>query len=73
MASDQRTDHLHPGDGRSSSNLDAMPASSVSHGISRSASSVSTLSAFATGEHNVGASSSQVKMNSLVMIGIVYI
>ena len=61
MASDQRTDHLHPGDGRSSSNLDAMPTSS--HGISRSASSVSTLSAFATGEHNVGASSSQVKMN----------
>ena len=60
MASDQRTDHLHPG---SSSNVDAMSASSVSHGISRSASSVSTLSAFATGEHNVGASSSQVKMN----------
>ena len=71
MASDQRTDHLHPGDSRSSSNLDVMPASS--HGISRSASSVSTLSAFATGEHNVGASSSHVKMNLWIMIGMVYI
>ena len=51
MASDQRSDLRYPGGG--SSTLDIMTASTTSQS--------STLSALATGEHNVGASSSQVR------------
>ena len=49
MASDQRADLLYPGGGPN--NQDVM-----------SASTSSTISAFATGEHNVGASSTQVNL-----------
>ena len=51
MASDQRSDLRYTGGG--SSTLDIMTASTTSQS--------STLSALATGEHNVGASSSQVR------------
>ena len=51
MASDQRSDLRYPGGG--SSTLDIMTASTTSQS--------STLSALATGEHNIGASSSQVR------------
>ena len=52
MASEQRSDPRYPGGGLNTH--DIMSAST--------ASTSSTLSAFATGEHNVGASSSQVKL-----------
>ena len=53
MASEQRTGLLYPGGGEGGANThDIMSASSTSQS--------STLSALATGEHNVGASSSQV-------------
>ena len=50
MASEQRSDLRYSGGG--SNTLDIMSASTTSQS--------STLSALATGEHNVGASSSQV-------------
>ena len=55
MASEQRTGLLYPGGGGGEGGAnthDIMSASSTSQS--------STLSALATGEHNVGASSSQV-------------
>ena len=53
MASEQRAGLLYPGGGDTGPNVhDIMSASSTSQS--------STLSALATGEHNVGASSSQV-------------
>ena len=55
MASEERGDLFYPGVG--GSNVHNMMSASA-------ASDSSTLSALATGEHNVGASSSQVKLLS---------